>query len=149
MIVRSKDYKLINEILNDPELFETIAEDCEVKCGELETVESDNVYYLLPMTPDGPAGVFIVHPDSGASYKIHANILKKYRKEYSETACNDVVQWLWKNTGINKLNCDIPVIYPNVIHRAKASGFVEEGIRTHSYLKNGKVLDVMLLGLQR
>ncbi len=148
-IVRSDDYNLINSILNDPELYKTIAEDSEVKCGEFETLESDHVYYLLPITPDGVAGVFIVHPDSGASHKIHANILKEYRKKYSKDACEEVVRWVWANTRIEKLNCDIPVIYPNVIDRAKACGFVEEGVRTHSYLKNGAACDVMLLGLKR
>ena len=148
-IARSYDYKLINTLLNTPELFETIAEDCDIKCGEFETLESDEVLYLVVETDEGAIGLFVVHPDSGASYEIHANILKRFRHEYSKAACDAVLKWIWNHTHIYKLNCNIPTIYQNVINRAKESGFTEEGVRTHSYLKNGEALDIMFLGIKR
>jgi len=149
MIERSQDYNLINSILNTPELFATIAEDCNVTCGEFDTMESDSIYYLLAKEDDNVIGLFIVHPDSKISYEIHANILKKYRKDYSKKACDDVLVWIWDNIDTDKVNCNIPTLYQNVISRAKESGFVEEGVRTHSYLKNGEALDVMFLGVKR
>lgn len=148
-LYRSFDYKLINEILNMPELFETIAEDCSIEQGSFETTESNSICYMMVEVDDTPIGLFIIHPDSRVSYEIHANILKKYRKDHSKEACDKVVQWVWDNIDTDKINCNIPTIYQNVINRAKETGFVEEGVRTHSYLKNGEALDVMLLGIKR
>lgn len=146
MIERTKDYDLVDSILNDPEILK------DISSGKLDkpfkTRRDDSVYYLLAK-PKEVIGVFIVHRDSPCSYKIHANILKHYRKEHSKKACDEVVQWVWDNIPTNKLNCDVPVIYQNVIDRAKATGFKLEGIRRKMYVKDGEEIDVALLGIER
>jgi RimJ/RimL family protein N-acetyltransferase len=96
-----------------------------------------------------PAGVFIVHPDSGCSYQLHANMLKQYRKEYSRQAVSMAIDFAFQNTGTRKINANIPAIYPNVIKCAEDCGFVHEGVRSSSYMKNSKAVDVVLMGVTR
>lgn len=146
IIERSKDYDLIDSILNIPEILDAIS---SKKLKEpFKTPRDDNIYYLLPIE-DEVLGVFIVHKDSSCSYKIHANIPIKHRKRYSEEACNKVLEWIWANIKTNKINAHIPTIFPNVIERALKCGFEIEGIIKRHYLRDGKELDVAFMGLER
>jgi hypothetical protein len=146
-IVRTFDYDLVDSILNLPELLETIAPKKLDK--PFKTPRDEKVFYLTPVSPEGVIGVFIIHQDTQCSYKIHANIMIGFRRKYSEEACEKVVQWVWDNIDTDKLNCDIPCIYKNVVDRALAVGFEIEGIRKKVYLKDNKALDLVMLGIER
>lgn len=147
VIERTKDYDLVDSILNLPEIIEVI---CPKKLDKpYKTRRDDNVYYLLAKFEDEPIGLFIVHKDGPCSYKIHANIPKSNRKQYSKEACDKVVQWVWDNINTNKLNAEIPVIYQNVINRSLLTGFNIEGVKRKAYLKDGTEIDVALMGIVR
>lgn len=146
-IERTKDYDLVDSILNIPHILETISPSKLDK--PFKTARDDRVYYLLPIHDDEVVGVFIVHRDSPCSYKIHANIPKQYRIEHSESACNSVIEWIWENINTNKINAEIPTIYPNVIERSLKSGFELEGILRKYYLKEGQECDVAFMGIVR
>lgn len=147
VIERTKDYDLVDTILNLPEIIEAI---CPKKLDKpYKTRRDDNVYYLLAKFESEPVGLFIVHKDGPCSYKIHANIPAVNRKNYSKQACDNVVQWVWDNIPTNKLNAEIPVIYQNVIDRAIKTGFEIEGVRRKFYLKDGEEIDVALMGIVR
>ncbi len=148
-ISRSKDYELINSILNDPIIFSTIAEDGVSERGSFETTESDEIYYLIPRIFNEEIGVLIFHPDSKVSYKIHANILKEYRHLYSREAIKAGIRWVFDILKTEKINCDIPSIYENVIKCAIDCGFKYEGVRSCFYLKDGKALDVVFMGIKK
>lgn len=146
-LIPTKNYTLVDSILNDPELLERISGAIVPK--KFETPRSDGVHYLLAQYDRIPMGVFIVHRDGPLSNKIHANILKQHRKEHSEVFSNLAVAWVWENLKQDKLHCEIPIIYPGVMRRAELSGFKLEGVRTKSYLKNGAAFDLMLYGMER
>jgi len=146
MIERSFDYDLINGILRDPIIFATIAEDCNVDRETYKTAESEDIYYLVAYVKSEPIGVFIVHPDSACSYQLHVNMLKQYRAKYSRIASEKALEWISENIGRTKINVAIPDIYRNVIKCAEDCGFIFEGLKTRSYLKDGIIRDVILMG---
>jgi RimJ/RimL family protein N-acetyltransferase len=76
-------------------------------------------------------------------------MLKKYRKEYSRQAVSMAIDFAFQNMGTRKINANIPAIYPNVIKCAEDCGFVHEGVRSSSYMKTGKAIDVVLMGVAR
>lgn len=146
-IERTKDYDLVDSILNIPEILDVIS---PTKLEEpYKTRRCDSIYYLLAKHEDELVGLFIVHKDGPCSYKIHANIPKVNRKEHSKEACDNVVQWVWGNIDTNKLNAEIPVIYQNVINRSLLTGFDIEGVKRKAYLKDGEEIDVALMGIVR
>ena len=149
MIKRTKDYSLINSILTNPAIYETITQDGASPASEYKTPEDDAVYYLLVEEEGEPIGLYIVHRDSMVSHKVHANILTEYRPKYSNKSAQDLIEWVFSNTDIVKLNAEIPYKYQNVISFTEKAGFTIEGIRRHAYLKDGVVYDVALLGLMK
>lgn len=147
VIERTKDYELVDSILNLPEIIETIS--ATKLDAPFKTPRDESIYYLLAKHESEPVGVFVVHKDGPCSYKLHANIPKANRKKHSKEACDNVVKWIWDNIDTNKLNAEIPVIYPNVINRALLMGYELEGVKRKAFLKDGNEIDVVIMGMVR
>ena len=57
------------------------------------------------------------------------------------------LNYVFNNFEIEKLNCEVLEINPSVIKLHKKFGFTEEGIRRKNIIKEGKRINVYLLGI--
>jgi len=94
-------------------------------------------------------GVFNLHALNSVTLKIHIMILPQYRGELAYKAAHDALKWIVANVSFDKVNCEIPDIYPNVIRFAEKCGMVKEGINRCSFRKSGKIHHQINLGITR
>ena len=113
---RSFDEIEIGKILFDDEIFSRIAED-DVEEFEIDA-QSD--CYLIIRHDDVTIGVWCVYPANRTTLNIHCNILKLYRKHGVEAGWK-VLRWFKEESPemYQKLNCEIPMIFPDVYHFTK------------------------------
>lgn len=139
----------VEAIFKDPELFERIAED-GIKPEDYVVPFDDHQKYLMIMNGDDVIGVWSLYPTNRTTLRIHCNILMPFR-EHGKEAGLRVLQWFVDECPrqYQKLNAEIPVIYPEVYHFTKNFGFHDEGINRKSILKKGEIVDQYRLGITR
>ena len=145
-LVKAETAEEVRAILCDPELFGRIAED-----GAEENIPFDGHQCYMMIMVDGKAvGVWILYPVNRSTLNLHCNILCQFR-HYGKEAGKLILEWFIDEgpEQYQKLNAEIPVIYPEVYHFTKGFGFVDEGVNRQSIMKNGKLEDQIRLGITR
>lgn len=108
----------------------------------------DNHIYLGCFDGDEILGFFWLIRENNIVLDTHINILKEHRHRAVELSKEFFLFMIEHFYGItHKLNCKIPTVYPEVIGHAKKMGFVEEGIDRQSMVKNGRLVDRIILGI--
>jgi hypothetical protein len=146
IIERSTDYDALRSIMTNPEIWDTITNDgCDVETWQ---PEQDRMY-LLGSIEGEYVGVFVIHMSDIGIYQCHVQVLPSMRKLYAIEFGKMVINWVWKNTEINKLFALIPDIYPNVKNFSELHGFHQEGLITKSFIKNGSLCSQWLMTIER
>lgn len=147
-VTRTYDTELIKSILLEPCLWDTIAEDGQVK-DDFEPAVEDECWLL--MTHDETViALYNYHTKNAITVEIHAHVLPEHRKKFSKATGAAALRWLiTTNPQYQKVIAQIPHIYRNVMEFACSFGFIIEGINRLSYLKNGEIIDQWMLGITR
>ena len=137
----------VDEILRDPEIFARIAED---DSENYVTPFDEHQCYMMVMKDKEPIGVWNLYPVNSSTLNIHCNILKEHR-EHGDVAAILILSWFLTDCPkqYQKLNAEIPKIYPEVYYYTKKYGFQDEGINRQSILKNGELVDQWRLGITK
>ena len=144
---QSEDSAEVERIIKDPEIFARIAEDGH-------DIDSYNIdmgnCYMLVCLDDIVIGVWCLYPANRSTLNIHCNILKEFR-EHGKEAGRLILKWFVDECPeqYQKLNAEIPMIYPEVYHYTKNQGLIDEGINRLSIMKNGELIDQWRLGITR
>lgn len=146
-LVRAEAVEEVEVIIKEPEIFERIAEDGH----ELNnyTISMDNCYMLMKYD-DKTIGVWCLYPANRSTLNIHCNILEEHRHHGKESA-KLILEWFVNECPeqYQKLNAEIPMIYPEVYHYTKHQGMRDEGINRLSIRKQGQLVDQWRLGITR
>ena len=139
----------VDRILKDPELFDRIAEDGHSIDG-YESPFDDRQRYLMIMDDDQSIGVWNLYPANHSTLNIHCNILEAHR-EHGKGAGRLILEWFVNEAPdqYQKLNAEIPVVYPEVYHFTKGFGFSDEGVNRQSIMKGGVLTDQYRLGVTK
>jgi hypothetical protein len=86
--------------------------------------------------------------ESAFCLDIHIHIPKNHRGKGTIKKGSEFLKWIVNNNNANyiKFNTKIPVIYRDVILFAMKLGFKREGTDRMSIIKDGKVLDMAIMG---
>lgn len=144
---RAAKIEEVQEIIKDPEIFSRIAEDGHN--ADVYNISMNNCYMLI-LEDDLIIGVWCLYPANKSTLNIHCNILKAHRKHGKE-AGQLILKWFAEESPkqYQKLNAEIPMVYPEVYHYTKKQGLVDEGINRLSIMKNGELVDQWRLGITR
>ena len=135
------------EILADEELFDRVKEDGVIY--ETFKMPTDSLYFGI-FTKTGLIGFWWLTRINATVIDIHCNIIKDHRKHGLE-AGKQILRLIKTAfpTDIQKINCLIPVTYPDVYNFTKKFGFQDEGLDRKSISKGGELVDRHMLGLLR
>lgn len=148
IVERTFDYRLVREIMVDPDMWATVAEDGHDPMDYTPDVYGEG--WLLLQDEDEVYGVYRVHAMNSVTCEIHAQVIPKHRKVHSRETGLLALEWIYKNAPqYQKVVCWVPDVYPNVRKFAESFGFKLEGTNRLSYLKNGVLCDQWLLGITR
>ena len=137
----------VDAVLRDPELFDRISED---GITDYVTPFDDHQSYLLIVRGGLVIGVWSLYPVNATTLNIHCNILKRYRAHGREASLL-ILDWFVSEcpSQYQKLNAEIPTIYPEVYHHTKKCGFTDEGVNRMSIMKHGNLTDQWRLGVTK
>lgn len=145
IIERTHDSELVKRVCFDPAVWETIAEDGISQ----DEFEPDMNECWLTVDDGQLIGLYNLHPINSVTLQIHPMILPQFRGSLAYESGKQVLKWIVENTDYQKVFCFIPEIYRNVILFAMRCGLAKEGKNRRSHVKNGKIHDMVMLGITR
>ena len=148
-VERSMNSELIKAIATHPSVYPFISDDFSPSPEQWQPVINEDSLYLVFRDGETALGMFALFPENRVCWKVHTCFLPVGYGESAKQAAQICQQWMWENTPCVRIVTDVPE-YNAIAHRfARAAGLTEYGRNPRSYLKNGKLWDVILLGISR
>ena len=147
MIERTKNWGLIKRIITDKSVYSKASEDKSPKPEDYEPVKDDRVYYLLAKNGMDILGLFVVTPENGVCYKVHTCLLPHSYGEKATVAAKELVEWVFQNLDCKRLITEVPEFNKLALKFALRSGMEKYGFNEKSWLKDGHLYGITLLGI--
>lgn len=145
MLARTRDMALVASIIRHPAIWPHIHDDGSSEC---ELVDHDAVHWML--VDDGaPAGVFMVHATNAVCYQMHTCLLPRIWGQEAAQAAQLLLTWAFTDTDCLKMITNVPAYNRAALRFAKAGGMQQEGVNRASYLRNGALIDQIMLGITK
>jgi hypothetical protein len=144
-IERTLDIGTVRSIFaGDPALYDKISDDGSPPPGEF--IPLPGGLYLAAVVDEVVVGLFMFVPVNAVSLDAHFCFpVPGYATEGSVNA----LDWIWSNTLIERVVASIPITNRAAILIAHRAGMEDIGINKKSLLKNGELVDQLILGVSR
>lgn len=126
----------------DEELLERVSESGDIG-------KDDSLKYLAIVVNGLVIGFWVYHFKSSVCIQLHINILKKYRNMAYEVSKVFLSQLFKNEKRCQRIECEIPECYPEVIAFSEKFGFKPECIKRNATTRNNVLMSVYLLSLLR
>ena len=134
----------IKSVVLHPEFIPLLAEDGFN--GEFEPDMSE--IWLLFTDLDEIIGLFNFSTVTNICMELHPMVFKKHRLQYARECMGWVFEF-FLGLDKHKIIVHIPEDRPELVNFAKNHGFIEEGINRDSLMKQGKIMNIIQLGITK
>jgi len=145
----TKDYARLRAVATHDKLWNHLSDDFAPPKDEWRPSENEALLYVQAWDGAEELGFFMLAPHSPVLYEIHTALLPCAWGERAAEAARGIVDWLWANTSCLRLITSVPASNRLALRFAKAAGMAAYGVNPASYMKRGKLEDLILLGLSR
>jgi hypothetical protein len=144
-----QDEALIAQTLRHPRIYPHISDDgCPDPAG-LQIVLNGNLTYLGVFEGDAYHGLFVVHPHNLVCYEVHTCLLPSAWGQCALRATRACMSWLFEQTPCRRIITCVPRGNDLALRLAQRTGLVQYGINPSSLLREGVLLDQLLLGISK
>lgn len=146
ILTRTHDMALVASIMSDPAIWPHVHEDGTP--DDWAPVDHDGFHWML--VSDGePLGVFLVHAVNSSCNQMHTCLLPRSWGVQAKEAAQLLLAWAFEDTECRKMITAVPAYNRAALRFAKAGGMVQEGVNRQSFLRNGVMLDQIMLGITK
>lgn len=142
---RTHDMTLVRRIVRDPAIWPHIHDD---GAADWEPVDHDAMHWMLVSDPE-PVGVFLVHAQNSTTCEMHTCLLPCIWGVKAGAAAQMLAAWVFRETNWRKLNTRVPAYNRLALRFARAGGMTQEGVDRASFLRNGELIDQIMLGITK
>lgn len=143
---RTRDMELVGRIVSHPAIWPHITDDATAEAAPIP--DNEAMHWML--VNDGePAGVFLVHAHNMYCYEMHTCLLPRTWGAQAKTAAQMLLRWAFEQTECQKMITAVPAYNRPALRFAKAGGMVQEGINRASFMRNGELIDQIMLGITK
>lgn len=146
---RSFDYPLIRAILTVPAIWRHISDDGSPAPADYQPIESELLWYVLVWDEKELLGLWMFHPHNTVCWEVHTALLPNAWGERARQAARQMTDWIWAHTPCCRIITNVPETERIALKFALAAGMEEYGRNPRSFLKDGRLLDQILLGISK
>lgn len=146
---RTYDAALIKFIVTHPKVWQHVTDDFAPRPELWEPGAVEEAWYVLAFDDGELLGLFMFFPENTICWRSHICMLPGAYGPKAEKACREVFLWLWENSSCWRIIGSIPDYNRTAISFAERCGMTRYGTNPQSYVKNGKLLDQVLLGISK
>lgn len=143
------DEALIGATLRHPRIFPHIRDDGCPTAASLQIVLSDSLRYLGVFDGDRFLGLFLAHPHNLALFEVHTCLLPEAWGPTAVEAAKACAAWLYESTPCRRIVTCVPEGNVLALRLARQAGMTEYGRNPRSLLRDGVLLDQILLGMNK
>ncbi len=148
-IERSQDYALIRGIMTHPRVYPHLRDDASPAAADFQPIESEALCYLVAWDANELLGLWLLVPLNAVCWEIHTALLPNAWGDRARRASDVMLAWVWGNTPCRRIVTHVPADNRLAYHFALAAGMHVFGIDEQSFLKGGRLLDQICLGINR
>jgi RimJ/RimL family protein N-acetyltransferase len=146
-IERSRDYSLLWQIVMQDSIYRITSDDFSPTPSRWKIAEREEFIYLLARQAGEVLGFCAFYPVNGVTFEAHLCFLS--RGSVNQDAFAQMLAWMWKNTRATRIVGSIPDYNRSAIKFSERAGFAVYGINPQSWMKDGQLRDLILLGISR
>lgn len=145
-IARTHDMALVASIMGHPAIWPHIHED---GTDEPMPLDHEAVNWMLVHEHGSVAGVFLVHPLTSVCYQMHTCLLPWTWGGVAQQAAQGLLSWAFTYTECQKMVTNVPAYNRAALRFARAGGMQQEGVNRASFMRNGELIDQIILGITK
>jgi RimJ/RimL family protein N-acetyltransferase len=146
-IERTRDYSLLWQIVMSDSIYRITSDDFSPAPRNWKLVESEECIYLLARQGEKVLGFCAFHPVNGVTFAAHLCFLS--RGPANQDAFRLMLAWMWRSTRATRIVGSIPDYNRSAIKFCERAGCQIFGINPQSWMKDGRLRDLILLGISR
>lgn len=146
---RTADYALVKHVITHPKIWPHAVDDFACSPEQWEPTQSELVWYVLVKDGAEVLGLFMLVQENAICWKVHTCLLPTAWGQRAKLAAREGVQWVWTNTPCLRLVTDVPEYNTLALRFAHMGGMTQFGVNLKSYMKSGRLQDVILLGISK
>jgi RimJ/RimL family protein N-acetyltransferase len=146
---RSWDWQLIKGVVTHPRVYPHISDDFCPPAEQWEPNRHESIWYVVVRDGGELLGLWMFVPHNAICWEIHTCLLPSAWGRRAREAAQQGWAWLWANSSCVRVITDVPECNRLALRFARAAGMTQYGLNPKSYMKNGQLHDVILLGISR
>lgn len=148
ILERTHDMALVASIMRDPAIWPHVHDDSTP--DDWTPTDADSFYWMLVTLDSGDVGgVFLAHPLNTYCYEMHTCMLPHTWGAQAAAAAQMLAGHVFNELGAHKLVTNVPAYNRAARRFAIAGGMQQEGINRVSFMKNGRMIDQIMLGITK
>ena len=147
LIEPTRDWELVKRIVTDKSVYPKVSDD-KSPCADC-WLPLEDMHYLLAKNGIDVLGLFALSQENGVCYKVHTCLLPHSYGEKATVAAKELISWVFTNLDCRRLVTEVPDYNRLALKFAERSGMTKFGYNPKSYLKDGKLHGVTLLGISK
>ena len=144
----SQDWPLIKSLVLHPALIGGLQDDF-AKVTDWEPIDHPSVHYRVVRDDGEVIGLFIVCCISPILWLVHQMFLPSAWGFKSKRAGREFARWIWSNTNVERITGEIVESNTLALRYAQQAGFDVWGVNPRCVMKDGKLQDLIHVGISR
>lgn len=140
-----EDMELVRDTLMNPSVWSAFADDgCDSNFAPVQTAHN---WFLGAWDGDEFLGMFLTSQINAVVCETHVAMLPNCGGRRAVVAGERLKEWIWLNTPFLRITTSAPSCNKLGLKFARLAGLSEFGLNPGSWLKNGQLHDLHLLGV--
>jgi len=148
-IDRSTEYALIRGIMSHPRVYPHLTDDASPAAEDFRPIENEAFCYLVAWDGNELLGLWLLVPLNAVCWEIHTALMPNAWGDRAHRAAAVMLEWVWANTPCRRIVTHVPADNRLAYRFALSAGMRVFGIDEQSFLKGGRLLDQICLGINR
>lgn len=146
---RTRDVARIRSIVTHPEVFPHMVSDGGGTAESYRPCMHEQIWHMLAMDGNELLGLFMAVWLSPVLLEIHVCLLPNCRGGRAIQAYRDGLTWIWQKTSAMKVIGNTPADNRAALLVARRAGLTINGVNDASLMRDGKMIDQIILGIKR
>lgn len=146
---RTRDWPTIKRIVTHAKIYSAVSDDFSPLPDKWEPIQDESLWYVLVRDDEELIGMWMFQARNVICWDVHTCLLPSAWGPKAREAVHGMVQWIWDNTCCLRLITEVPAYNRLALNFAIAAGMEEFGRNPRSYMKYGRLHDVILLGMSK
>jgi RimJ/RimL family protein N-acetyltransferase len=147
-LMRTHDMALVASIMRSPAIWPHVHDDGTP--DDWAPTDADSFHWMLVTLDSGEVGgVFLLHALNSHCFEMHTCLLPHAWGEQAAAAAQMLAGHVFHELGGEKLVTNVPVYNRAARRFAIAGGMQHEGINRASFMKGGRMIDQVFLGITK